>query len=98
MPSVLTKICLPDYLTLYITADNEIMSLYIDGIQLPINRLPGVGTSFEWQYIKAVDIPVTTKVIAVHAWDNGTIAGILAGVSNGLFWTNATRWKCVPQS
>ena len=75
---------------LTLTADDFILLLYLDGIQ--ITALPNAS---KWDVPDTVDLPATTKVIAVHAmnWNSGGYGGLLVSDTSGRILTDST-WRC----
>ena len=62
--------------------------MFADGCPLELDN----ATYKEWKEVTKIIIPSGTKVVAIHAKDHGTVAGILGSFSNGQV-TDAT-WKC----
>jgi len=57
---------------LAITADNQVLQLYVDGV--PIPQLPNWNN---WSKVDIVDIPADTRVIAVKAGDDGVSSSLI---------------------
>lgn len=58
---------------LSITADDEIVELYVDGVKT--NFLPG-----GWKTVRLIDIPANSQVIAVKAKDVAKVSRPRAGL------------------
>ena len=72
----------------FITCDNECTSVFADGSSLVLDK----ATYNNWRVATKIIIPSGTKVVAIHAKDYWSVAGILGSFSNGQV-TDAT-WKC----
>lgn len=74
---------------LSVTVDDE-LRLYIDGIEIT-----GLQNAEDYGKPDLVDLPCTTKLIAVHGSNGpaGDVAGILASTDDNYILTNSS-WKC----
>lgn len=87
--SFASAICQP--MVLSITADDGLLELYIDGVDL-LTGLPPPPNN--WQYANVFNIPAGSKLIAVKSRDiYGTAGGLLASVNNDYFVTDKS-WFC----
>ena len=73
----------------YITDDNAVEFIYVDGEAVDISGLPNKNN---WQLSDTVTIPEANQVIAVQSKDVGGKAGFLASSPEGVL-TNS-NWKC----
>jgi len=73
---------------LYITVDDQIVDLYIDGQQY--TNLPNGNT---WNVPDLITLPAAPSLIAVSAHNLAFYAGVLASDSDGRI-TDSTSWKC----
>jgi hypothetical protein len=79
---------------LSITADNNLLELYLDGNAYPLSTQPYRNT---WNVPSTFPIPACTKVIAVRAQDNGgynSVGGLLASINHDYLVSNSYSWKC----
>ena len=72
---------------LSVTVDDQ-LRLYIDGFE--ITGLPNVNI---WNQPDVVDLPCTTRLIAIRGGNLGGAAGILASTDDDYVLTNSS-WKC----
>lgn len=72
---------------LSVTAD-DYMSLFIDG-----QEIADLTNADNWRYPDTLDLPCTTRVIAIEANDTGGEGGIRASTVDGYIKTNSS-WKC----
>jgi hypothetical protein len=61
------NICFVGTSKLAITADDEVVELFVDGVKT--NFLPG-----GWKSVRLIDIPANTRVIAVKAKDTAKVS------------------------
>ena len=67
---------------------DNFLTLYIDGV-----LQTSLMESSNWQIADSVPLPVGARSIAVHGYDLGVIAGILASSDDDSILTNS-NWKC----
>ena len=74
---------------MFITADNELTAIYVDGVSIDISGWAG---RTEWKTADSVTIAEGATLLAVHATDKGGEAGLLASSAGGIISNSA--WKC----
>ena len=74
---------------MFITADNELTAIYVDGVSIDISGVEGAAKT---RTAGSLTIEAGATLLAVHAADTGGEAGILASSAGGILSNSA--WKC----